>query len=206
MPSCREEHRRKLVECRVMPQLTAALSDADLGVRAAACACVRSLSRSIRVLRCAPMGRAAHPLVLGGGVAFRGGSACTGAGPGGGGPGGGATRWWGGTGGALVGAPPAGLGVRWLCMRTGWCRRDLCPQERRWGLAGDQEGCGSRVWERIWGCGPHTVHWSAQPAPSIPKPLWHPPSTPPPPPTPPTHPPPPPHPPATPRSGQIGEA
>lgn len=47
----KEEHRRQLVECKVLPQITAALSNERPGTRAAACMCMRSLSRSTKLLR-----------------------------------------------------------------------------------------------------------------------------------------------------------
>lgn len=47
----KEEHRRQLVECKVLPQVAAALSDERSATRAAACMCMRSLSRSTKLLR-----------------------------------------------------------------------------------------------------------------------------------------------------------
>ena len=46
-----EPNRRQLVECRVLPQLAAALAEAWPPLRAAACLCMRSLSRSTNLLR-----------------------------------------------------------------------------------------------------------------------------------------------------------
>ncbi|EFN59484.1 hypothetical protein CHLNCDRAFT_138098 [Chlorella variabilis] len=47
----REEHRRQLVDAKVLPQVAAALSDTRPSTRAAACMCMRSLSRSTKLLR-----------------------------------------------------------------------------------------------------------------------------------------------------------
>jgi Armadillo/beta-catenin-like repeat len=47
-----ENHRRKLVDCEALPAVAAALTDPNIGVRAAACCCMRSLSRSARMIRC----------------------------------------------------------------------------------------------------------------------------------------------------------
>ncbi|PSC76204.1 armadillo repeat-containing 8-like isoform B [Micractinium conductrix] len=47
----KEEHRRQLVECSVLPQIATALSDPSPPIRAAACMCMRSLSRSTKLLR-----------------------------------------------------------------------------------------------------------------------------------------------------------
>jgi hypothetical protein len=47
-----EHHRRKLVDSGALPAVAAALTDPDLSVRGAACCCMRSLSRSTRLLRC----------------------------------------------------------------------------------------------------------------------------------------------------------
>ena len=48
----KEEHRRQLVDCKVLPQIAAALWESSApAVRAAACLCMRSLSRSTKLLR-----------------------------------------------------------------------------------------------------------------------------------------------------------
>jgi hypothetical protein len=47
-----EIHRRKLVDCGALPTVAAALVDPSLSVRGAACCCMKSLSRSTRLLRC----------------------------------------------------------------------------------------------------------------------------------------------------------
>ncbi|KAL4524710.1 hypothetical protein Ndes2526B_g06900 [Nannochloris sp. 'desiccata'] len=47
-----ESHRRKLVDCGALPAIAAALADPSLSVRGAACCCMKSLSRSTRLLRC----------------------------------------------------------------------------------------------------------------------------------------------------------
>ncbi|KAI7844558.1 hypothetical protein COHA_001916 [Chlorella ohadii] len=46
-----EPHRRQLMECKVLPQIAAALSDPQPSMRAAACMCMLSLSRSTKLLR-----------------------------------------------------------------------------------------------------------------------------------------------------------
>lgn len=47
-----ENHRRQLVDCGALPLVASALTDASPAVRGAACCCMRSLSRSTRLLRC----------------------------------------------------------------------------------------------------------------------------------------------------------
>jgi len=47
-----EANRRQLVECRVLPQLAGCLGEeGSPALRAAACSCMRSLSRSANLLR-----------------------------------------------------------------------------------------------------------------------------------------------------------
>ena len=47
-----EHHRRKLVDCGALPAVAAALTDSSLSIQGAACSCMKSLSRSTRLLRC----------------------------------------------------------------------------------------------------------------------------------------------------------
>ena len=47
-----EKHRVQLVDCGALPLVASALTDASPAVRGAACCCMRSLSRSTRLLRC----------------------------------------------------------------------------------------------------------------------------------------------------------
>ena len=60
-----ESHRRQLVDSGVLPVIASALTDASSAVRAAACNCMRSLSRSTRLLRCSlgSLGDVAAPLL-----------------------------------------------------------------------------------------------------------------------------------------------
>mmetsp|Transcript_53933 Transcript_53933/g.89750 ORF Transcript_53933/g.89750 Transcript_53933/m.89750 type:complete len:639 (+) Transcript_53933:58-1974(+) len=47
----REESRRQVIDVKVLPAVVTALEHSDAGIRAAACSCARSLSRSVKVLR-----------------------------------------------------------------------------------------------------------------------------------------------------------
>ena len=49
--SLREENRRQALDSKILPRITAALSSPSTFVRAAACQCTRSLSRSVKNLR-----------------------------------------------------------------------------------------------------------------------------------------------------------
>jgi hypothetical protein len=47
----KEDCREKVIEAKVLPHIVRAMSHPSVGVRAAACQCTRSLSRSVKNLR-----------------------------------------------------------------------------------------------------------------------------------------------------------
>lgn len=49
--SLREECRRQVIDAKILPYIVSAMSHKSTGVRAAACQCTRSLSRSVKNLR-----------------------------------------------------------------------------------------------------------------------------------------------------------
>jgi hypothetical protein len=49
--SLTDDGRKLVVEAKIIPHIVAAMSHRSYGIRAAACQCTRSLSRSINILR-----------------------------------------------------------------------------------------------------------------------------------------------------------